>query len=487
MTLQSTIDLSVLTRRAQELVQTGRPAAARPILSALRRLTPDSARVVELEARLLLAEGLLSEAITTLNRGIEGAPEDAALLLCRAEAKMRAGAFAPAAQDAAGAVLLEPGGTKAKAILGLLLIELGQLGDADLCLAEAVRAEPNCVAYRQGLGEAQERQGDIVAARATMAEGIRRAPSSVALRTAAIMISMRQREFGDAATLAEAARRAGLADASVFGLLGHALSNLGRHEEAAEAYADAAKLAPEDAYVQHLVRAAGILPSAVRAPAGYVEVLFDGYAERFETHLLGLGYRIPGLMRAALLAQIDVPLVDQPGAQAVGPVLDLGCGTGLLGVVMSDLKLDPLIGVDLSGQMLDRAADKGVYHELLKIDLESVLADPTRRWRIILAADVLCYFGELAGVFVAAHDRLQQNGLFILTVEAMGAREAGQSGAAWRLRSQGRYGHTQGYVERSALAAGFEILESREELLRLEADAPVEGFLLVLRRSAPHD
>ena len=120
------------------------------------------------------------------------------------------------------------------------------------------------------------------------------------LRTAAIMVAMRRREFDRAAELAEAARRDGVADASVFGLRGHALSSLGRHEEANLAYAEALKLAPEDPYVRHLVVAAGLLPQASRAPTLYLETVFDGYATRFESHLIGLQYRVPGLLRAAL-------------------------------------------------------------------------------------------------------------------------------------------------------------------------------------------
>ena len=69
-------------------------------------------------------------------------------------------------------------------------------------------------------------------------------PGDPTLRTAAIMVAMRTRDFTGAADIAEAARRDGVADAQVFGLKGHALSSLGRHGEATAAYAEALKLAP---------------------------------------------------------------------------------------------------------------------------------------------------------------------------------------------------------------------------------------------------
>ncbi len=88
-------------------------------------------------------------------------------------------------------------------------------------------------------------------------------------------------------------------------MMGHALSSMDRHTEAADAYSEALKLGPQDPYVRHLVAASGIVPSAARAPLEYVSTVFNGYAERFEAHLVSLGYRIPGLVRAALFAAPD--------------------------------------------------------------------------------------------------------------------------------------------------------------------------------------
>ena len=44
--------------------------------------------------------------------------------------------------------------------------------------------------------------------------------------------------------------------------------------------------------------------------------------------------------------------------ERLGPVLDLGCGTGLVAVVLSDLSVGPLVGVDVSSRMLAQAAAK---------------------------------------------------------------------------------------------------------------------------------
>jgi len=253
-------DPARLTDRVREMIQQGRVRAARPLLAALRKVAAASAELDELEGLLLLREGRVTDALAVLDAAIGGAPDGVGLRICRAEARMQAGELAAAAADAAEAVILTPRAAQPKALLGVILIELGRPADAVACLAEAVAADPRHPAYRQGLAEAQQRTGDVASAALTLREGIRLAPGTVALRIAAIVQAMRQRDFEAAAAIADAARRDGIADARVFGLLGQSLSGLGRPREALDAFAEALKLAPEDACLRQLVRAGAAVP-----------------------------------------------------------------------------------------------------------------------------------------------------------------------------------------------------------------------------------
>ncbi len=73
-----------------------------------------------------------------------------------------------------------------------------------------------------------------------------------------------------------------------------------------------------------------------------------------------LGYVYPGAVARALLAcqRLD------------GPVLDVGCGTGLVGAELRKSQPDLLIdGVDISPEMLAVAAQKGLYGRLFEVDL----------------------------------------------------------------------------------------------------------------------
>jgi len=477
-TLKATSQPDTLLQRAASLIDSGHTGAARALLAAVQRMSPGLPRQVELAARLALRDRQFDEARETLDPAIEEAPTDPGLRKLRAELRRELGDIPGAAVDAAEAVVQDPADPVAKALLGVLLLELRRPADSVACLREAVAGEPANPAFREALAAALNAAGDADSALATLFEGIAAAPRSVNLRNAAVLHCVRRRDFAGADAIAEEARIAGVVDACLFGLKGHALSSLGRHEDAAGAYAEALKLGPEDPYVRHLVAAAGAVPGAPRAPTEYVRTVFDGYADRFEAHLLSLGYRAPWLLHAAMRAQ---------GAKG-GPVLDLGCGTGLMALVLADLNPGPFIGVDVAPGMLAQAASKQLYAELHEADIIDFLHTDERSWPLILASDVLCYFGTLDGLFAAVRQRLAPEGLFAFSVELIQPDAQGvmPGNGDWSLGRQGRYAHAEHYVMRAAEAAGLQVSQATPDILRCEADAPVLGLIVVLERSSAH-
>jgi predicted TPR repeat methyltransferase len=254
---------------------------------------------------------------------------------------------------------------------------------------------------------------------------------------------------------------------------GHASSSLGQHEEAARAYNEALKLAPGNAHVRHLAIMSG---NALNGQDDYVRDLFNGYADRFESHLISLGYRIPGLIRRHVKAFT--------ADAEIGPVLDLGCGTGLVALALSDLSLGPFTGIDLSPRMLNAARAKGLYDILLEARLPDALREDSSQWQLILAADLLCYFGALEDMFDAVHDRLRPGGRFMFSVEELLPDHGGTTpgNGDWASLRLGRYAHAPNYVARLTDRRGFRCIALSRETLRHEAGGPVAGLIMVLER-----
>jgi predicted TPR repeat methyltransferase len=471
------VDLtSGLLNRARALLDAGRLDAARHALRAVQvAVQGPSAELCELLGRLLLGEGRVTAALELFDRAVATWPHVAALRLGRADARAAADDPGGAAADAAEAVMDDPADARPKALLGLLLLRLGRVKDARPCLAAAVAAQPSDVPARLGLAQALDSLGDAAAARATLDDGVRRLPAEPALRGAAILSRVRAGELAEAVALAEAARQDGIVDAVICGLHGHALTVLGRNEEATEAYVQALALAPQDAYVRHLVAAAGRAPETGRAAPDYVRVVFDGYARRFDAHLLALGYRVPALFRKALMS------ADGAGALA-GPVLDLGCGTGLLAVALSDLPRGELVGVDLSRRMLDLAGKRGLYAELHEADVQEFLAHEPRCFSLVMAGDLMPYFGDLTALLQLVAARLMPGGKFLLSLESLPGGESAP--AAWQLGRQARFRHSAAHVRAAAAAASLTVASLRSEVQRYERDEPVPGLLVTLARTA---
>jgi predicted TPR repeat methyltransferase len=245
--------------------------------------------------------------------------------------------------------------------------------------------------------------------------------------------------------------------------LGEAREKLGELDSAAEAFRKTLAADPTD--VQGAAARLALMGQGEAAGAlspAYVTRLFDGYAWRFDKHLINnLGYRAPALIAEALSAVAP--------ARRFASALDLGCGTGLMGAELRD-RVDRLAGVDLSAAMIARARERGVYDELIVGDAIVPMRERAAGFDLIVAADALVYIGELAPLFAAVAGALREDGLFAFSVET-------GEGEGFQLGSTMRFAHSLPYIEATAREAGLRPMMTQSASTRREAGADTPGLI----------
>lgn len=247
--------------------------------------------------------------------------------------------------------------------------------------------------------------------------------------------------------------------------LGAVLADLGRNAEAIAIFRKALDLDPMRAEARHMI--AALEGSTPDSPSlDYVRTLFNDYAERFESDLVGtLDYRIPQILRAIV------------GKGRFDRALDLGCGTGLVGVAFKDCVRE-IVGVDLAERMIAEAAKKDIYASLHAMEIGDYFASEDARrhpFDLILAADVFIYVGKLDHVFALACAHLVPKGRFVFSVEQCVAD-------TFVLQPSGRYAHSRAYVADLAREHGFRIAACETVSIRKHREGAAAGLVFVLQR-----
>ena len=153
-----------------------------------------------------------------------------------------------------------------------------------------------------------------------------------------------------------------------------------------------------------------------------------------------------------------------------------------MGVAIRSLRIKHLIGVDLSAGMLEQAHEKGFYAALHQDDIVSFLKTTSIVCDLALAADVLCYLGDLEPVFQAAFTRIHAGGWFVFSVESL-LIDPSEGGTGWKRLLHGRHAHSDRYVEAVAQSSGFHVRTMTRRTVRYDGSIAVPGFVFLLERT----
>jgi len=433
--------MTVEIRRIQHLIATGRLPEAATALNEAQSESPRDARIFMLGVLLANRAGNLDGAVASGRRALKLAPRWHVPMIELGMALARKGGSAELAE----AMLL------AKSALALAPQDTGAL-DRAIAIAEIAKARPEAIAWAEA--------------------GARLRPDDVRYPLVLGEQRLFQKDFTHA--LENFQKAAAMQPGNPLALRGLLRCNLALGDmQAAQAQAQVLiERFPNDAGVQYLhALAQGQTPAT--QPAVSIVGLFDDYAQRFDMHLVrGLKYKVPERVAQQLLALHPDRKFN---------LLDLGCGTGLLGLYLGPIQ-GHIVGVDLSRKMIEQAALHQVYARFHNVNMLDALREtPAEQYEVITCLDALVYVGDLATVIPNALRILKPGGHFIFSCEAA---QEDEPDLALRQPS-GRYAHRDTAVERLCREAGFDQVQIEHlPMLRMEGDAPLPGFLVTARKPA---
>ncbi|CAM4084876.1 tetratricopeptide repeat protein [Roseateles saccharophilus] len=357
---------------------------------------------------------------------------------------------------------------------GNVLLMLQRADDARAAYERCRELEPANPAVANNLGCLLRAMGEVDAAEALFRELLAREPAFADAHTNFANLLVETRRVQEAMHHFGTSLELRPDDPKANRMMGMIFAHSGQPEKAAQAFERWIAAEPDNPQPRHHLAAVTGRNAPERASDDYVSKLFDSFSLSFDERLAFLEYRAPSLV-AELLQRLA------PEARGDLAVLDAGCGTGLCAPFLAPYARE-LIGVDLSGGMLDKARERGGYHELVKAELVGYLQHHPARFDLIVSADTLCYFGRIDAAMKAAAQALRPGGRLIFTVEALSGEVPEPAG--YRLQLHGRYAHERAYVEACLAEAGLQVSAVESVVLRQEVGEPVSGWLVGAQRPA---
>lgn len=235
-------------------------------------------------------------------------------------------------------------------------------------------------------------------------------------------------------------------------------------EKAREYLERALAINPEDTISAHMLHAITGFEHAQTTPE-YANNLFNNYALYYDQHMKNtLRYSIPQNI-ARVIHQLELP--------ANTHTLDLGCGTGLTGIALREVS-KYLAGVDIAEKMLVQAKEKEIYDNLFESEINQFLLQHKNAYDLIVAADVLPYFGELDELFHSIYLHLKPQGYFIFTTEI-------SMSSLWHLETSARFSHHPDYIIQLAKQNGYQLIKQEKIPGRIQNEQSLEVMLYVLK------
>lgn len=432
-------DVDTITRQLQAIeadIAAGRLADAANMLNVLGQAYPRDARIYVSGWLLATKADNTSAALQAAERAVALAPNSATAHYCLADSQRRSGDVTAARTSVETALMLMPSNLTYRELAVDLANNQADYAVAERHLRAAFAQNPNIPGIKTMIGNALRLQSNLDEAEKWLTEALARNADDAEAHNGLAMVAYQRDDLATARThLAEALR-----------------------------------LQPGNAGYRHLDAVLSGRPPE-QPPEEMTRTLFDRYASRFDSHLVtALKYRVPQILAARILELYPDRKLN---------ILDLGCGTGLLGAALGLIE-GFFVGVDLSLPMLEEAKKHSVYARLHHVNLlDALAATDAAEYEVIVAADVFVYMGALDAAISGAFKVLRPGGWLFFSVEA-----APEDGPDFTVEKSMRYSHKPQYLKDLLVRNGFTSISTQDLDLRMEQEVAIPGLIVAAQKPA---
>ena len=408
--LPAHLNLGLLLLKHHELV------AAEKQFHNVLALDPDHQSAYFYLALLHIEANRLDEAEVFLQRLLYLAPSHVDAWVNRGVIALKQGREQQAVDYFTQALILDNDHLEARNNLAATFIYFDRYEQALQYYDELLRENPSNIEYLYNSGIAQMGLGHV----------------QIAITLFQRVLTLQRKHFGALSNLAAIQMR------------------VGNRPLACDLLERALEVQPHDATSRFMLQALRGDTNPTLACPEYAHDLFNHYALYYDKHMeQQLQYAVP--KRLWTILHERSLLSYQKG-------LDLGCGTGLSGMILKP-HTQHLTGVDIASKMLVVAKEKAIYDDLVEAELLGYLQHADCVFDVAVAADVLPYFGDLSPLFEAIKPRLAKDAIFWFTTEISHT-------APWVLQPSIRFCHHPDYMKELCTRLGFTIIHQETMVAR---------------------
>jgi len=447
-----------------EHYQTGRYADAEKLSLSITQEFPEHQFAWKVLAIVLKLTGRISESLVASQKSVQLGPLNAEAHNNLAVLLNELGRLKEAEVSYKKAIELKPDYAEAHSNLAIILKEQSRLKEAEACYRQAIKLKPDYAEAHYNMGNTLKELGRLEEAEACYKKAIKLKPDYVKAYNNLGVMLQEQGKLDEAEVSYKKAITLKPDYADFYANLGNTLRDQDKLLEAKLNYKKAIELKGDSKKFKHIFDALTGKTTNF-APREYVEVLFDNYAINFENSLVNkLEYKIPNKI-------VEMIVAKNPNIQ-LGSVLDLGCGTGLIGDEIKKY-CSNLEGVDLSKLMLEKASAKNIYDKLEHQDIVEYLSTEDLDFNYFISSDVFVYVGNLSEIFRLIKSRNKSKGKFVFSTE-----HTDRDG--FFLEQTGRYSHSKKYIESLCNKFGYKLSHFEVVNLRKNKNKFIIGGLYFL-------